>query len=122
MSVQPRRTRLPSPPPPPVDGRLGALRRTLGTAIGMLGDLRTLHPAVTSGHLERHLRAEVERAARGSADTAGAVPAVRAACAHLATRSYEDAYLALVTASSLLPRPASVRSAPGRAPAAGRRG
>ncbi|WP_433802127.1 hypothetical protein [Actinomycetospora sp. CA-084318] len=111
MTVAPRRTRRPSPPSPTPDGHLGALRRTLGTAIGMLGDLRTLHPAVTSGHLERHLRAEAERAARGPGDSSGAVPAVLTACAHLATRSYEDAYLALVTASSLLPRARPPRAA-----------
>ncbi|MEJ2870964.1 hypothetical protein WCD74_24590 [Actinomycetospora sp. OC33-EN08] len=107
MSTVPRpagRTRRPSPPSPPVDGQLGALRRTLGTALGMLGDLRTLHPAVASGHLERHLRAEVDRALRGPDADNGAIPAVRTACSHLATRSYEDAYLALVTAVGLLPR------------------
>ncbi|WP_018333360.1 hypothetical protein [Actinomycetospora chiangmaiensis] len=109
MPVPPRRTRRPSPPSPSPDGHLGALRRTLGTAIDMLGDLRSLHPAVASGHLERHLRAEVERAER-IGDSSGAVPALRTACAHLATRSYEDAYLALVTASSLLPRARPARA------------
>lgn len=113
MPVAPRRTRRPSPPSPPPEGHLGALRRTLATAIGMLGDLRTLHPAVTSGHLERHLRAEVERAERTSSAPSAAIPAVRTACAHLATHSYEDAYLALVTATGLLPRASAVRSARG---------
>ncbi|MDL5159878.1 hypothetical protein [Actinomycetospora termitidis] len=104
MSVTPRPTRRPSPPSPSEDGALGPLRRTLGTALGMLGDLRTLHPAVTSGHLERRLRAEIERVQRGPDGGCSAIPAVSTACSHLATRSYEDAYLALVTAVGLLPR------------------
>jgi hypothetical protein len=78
--------------------------------ITVLGNLSVLHPDVTSGGLERSLRYEVDRlpgAARAAGgDAAGpshpAAAAVLTACAHLATRAYEDAYLALLTARSLL--------------------
>ncbi|MCD2186961.1 hypothetical protein [Actinomycetospora soli] len=105
MSVHPFPTH--APRPPATGTGLAPLRRTVTAAIAMLGDLRTLHPAVTTGHLERHLRAEVERALRGPDGGCSAIPAVSTACAHLATRSYEDAYLALVTATGLLPRPSA---------------
>ena len=74
--------------------------------IAVLGNLAVLHPDVTSGGLERSLRYEVDRLPRaaGSDDRPShpAAAAVLTACAHLATRADEDAYLALLTARSLL--------------------
>jgi hypothetical protein len=88
---------------------MAALAAAILTGLRMLGDLRALHPQVTSGDLERGLRDAVSRLIRtaaGPGAQAGhpAVAAVRAACAYLATRSHEDAYLALLTAHGLMPR------------------
>lgn len=80
-------------------------------ALKALGDLRTPHPAVVSGQLERDLRHQVDRLPKdpgsraANNSEAAAIAAVRTSCAHLATRAYEDAYLALVTAHGMLPRP-----------------
>ncbi len=80
-------------------------------ALKALGNLRALHPAVVSGQLERDLRHQLDRlpenkprSRAASRSEAAAIAAVRTACAHLATRAYEDAYLALVTAHGMLPR------------------
>jgi hypothetical protein len=98
----------------PRDGDLPTRRRTpfaaaVAAGIAVLGNLAVLHPDVTSGGLERSLRHEVDRLPRATHGPAGddrpshpAAAAVLTACAHLATRAYEDAYLALLTARSLL--------------------
>lgn len=77
-----------------------------------LGNLRDLPSGVRDGRLERMLRATLahHRAPSSPDGTTAAPPteasmaAVRTACAHLATREYEDAYLALCTAYDHLPR------------------
>lgn len=83
----------------------------IAAGIAMLSNLSTLHPEVTSGGLERSLRHEIDRLARApqpgrpagpDAPAHPAAAAVLTACSHLATRAYEDAYLALLTARSLL--------------------
>jgi hypothetical protein len=77
-----------------------------------LGNLRDLPSGVRDGRLERMLRATLAHhrppappeGNPGVAPTEASMAAVRTACAHLATREYEDAYLALCTAYDHLPR------------------
>lgn len=85
------------------------LRAMVGGALDLLGDLRAPHPAVVSGALEKGLRRGLDQMWRNNKRHApsdgeqAAMAAVRTACAHLATRAYEDAYLALLTAQAMLP-------------------
>lgn len=83
----------------------------VAAGIALLGNLATLHPEVISGSLERSLRYELDRLGRAATPSGTsehavsrhpAAAAVSTACSHLATRAYEDAYLALLTARSLL--------------------
>ncbi|GAA4874979.1 hypothetical protein [Actinomycetospora straminea] len=95
-------------PPPP------ELAAAIRAAIGYLGDLVDPPSAVLDGRLDRMLRAAVTahtHQARGRGDGDGrvamdeAAAAVRTACAHLAARELEDAYLALRAAADRVPRP-----------------
>lgn len=74
----------------------------VAAGIAILGNLAVLHPDVTSGALERSLRYELDRLPGRDPRSHPAAAAVVTACSHLATRAYEDAYLALLTARSLL--------------------
>ncbi|MCD2193711.1 hypothetical protein LQ327_10015 [Actinomycetospora endophytica] len=99
-------------PAPSESRRRSPLAVAVAAGIAVLGNLAVLHPDVTSGGLERSLRYEVDRLPRETrtAPVAGgesrpahpAAAAVLTACSHLATRAYEDAYLALLTARNLL--------------------
>ncbi|MDD7968691.1 hypothetical protein [Actinomycetospora lemnae] len=94
-------------PPPELPAAIRA-------GIGYLGDLVDPPAAVLDGRLDRMLRAAVTAHAAHHGRTRGdgraamdeAAAAVRTACAHLAARELEDAYLALRAAADRVPRPA----------------
>lgn len=100
----------PASSPPP------ELAAAIRAALGHLTDLTDPSPAVLDGRLDQMLRSAVVahtgRAAPPGQD--GQRPAmdevavaVRTACAHLAARELEDAYLALRAAADRLPRAVS---------------
>ena len=96
-------------------GQPPELAPAIRTALGHLADLTDPSPAVLDGRLDQMLRAAVVahtgRVARGASAADGqrlaldeVAVAVRTACAHLAARELEDAYLALRAAADRLPR------------------
>ncbi|NMO89978.1 hypothetical protein [Actinomycetospora sp. TBRC 11914] len=125
---QPRPAPAHPAPAPAAAGRRAVRRRPGGTdrapqpaplelptavvaGLQALGNLRDLPTGVLDGRLERMLRATLAHhrppaSPNGSAasPTEATSAAVLTACAHLATREYEDAYLALCTAYDHLPR------------------
>jgi hypothetical protein len=97
---------------PPEPGPL-ELSTAVVAGLQALRNLRDLPLGVRDGRLERMLRATLAHHRPPAGDDPGpgavsgaeaATAAVRTACAHLATREYEDAYLALCTAYDGLPR------------------
>jgi hypothetical protein len=96
------------------------LAAAIAVGLRALRDLRDLPAGVEDGRLVEMLRASLAAyrpPLRSRSGTDGDTPAaeavaaaIRTACAHLATRSFEDAYLALRTAHDFLPR----RPAPSR--------
>jgi hypothetical protein len=97
-------------------GRPPELGPAIRAALEHLADLTVPPPAVLDGRLDQMLRAALAahagRAARSAATDGHRLAlddvavAVRTACAHLAARELEDAYLALRTAADRLPRAA----------------
>lgn len=95
-------------------GQPPELGAAIRAALEHLADLTQPPPAVLDGRLDQMLRAAVVshagRAARAPANDRGrhameeVAVAVRTACAHLAARELEDAYLALRTAADRMPR------------------
>ncbi|MDD7940250.1 hypothetical protein PHK61_17640 [Actinomycetospora lutea] len=95
-------------------GQPPELGPAIRAALEHLADLTQPPPAVIDGRLDQMLRAAVvahgARAGRGGATEghrlamAEVAVAVRTACAHLAARELEDAYLALRAAADRLPR------------------
>ncbi len=91
-------TRSPAAPGPRTG--LSELAAAIRTALAHLTDLHRPSTAVTDGGVEAMLRATLD-----GPDLPGpSAAAVRTACAHLAAEEYEDAYLALRTATDHLPR------------------
>lgn len=88
------------------------LAPAIRTALEHLADLTAPSPAVLDGRLDQMLRAAVvAHTDRVTAVRDGhrvamdeAAVAVRTACAHLAAREFEDAYLALRAAADRMPR------------------
>ncbi|GAA4924914.1 hypothetical protein EV188_102911 [Actinomycetospora succinea] len=89
------------------------LSAAIRAALEHLADLTQPPPAVLDGRLDQMLRAalaaQAARPTRGPGDRHRlamdeVAVAVRTACAHLAARELEDAYLALRAAADRLPR------------------
>ncbi|MEJ2865103.1 hypothetical protein [Actinomycetospora flava] len=97
----------------PAPGQPPELGAAIRTALAHLADLTDPSPAVLDGRLDQMLRAAVgAHTARGPAPKGDGqrsaldevAVATRTACAHLAARELEDAYLALRAAADRMPR------------------